>query len=65
MTIEKALNYVIVICAVATSSVGLAQWQPHEVHQLNGSAAQIRLPAQTQIVTESWRRVVAVPYIVN
>ena len=65
MTIANVLKFVLVVGAAATSSVGLAQWQPHEIRQLNGAAAQIRLPAQTQIVTESWHRVVAVPYIVN
>lgn len=40
-------------------------WQPHTVRQLNGAAAQLRLPARLQIVTESWNRVVAVPYMVN
>ena len=45
-------------CAVA------AQWKPHVVRQLNGRAGEIKLPAQLQIVTERWNRVVAVPYLV-
>ena len=40
-------------------------WQPHEVRQLTGKAGDVRLRARFQIVTESWNRVVAVPYIVN
>jgi len=36
----------------------------HDIQQLNGKAERIKLPARFQIVTESWRRVVAVPYIV-
>ncbi len=40
-------------------------WQTHEVRQLNGKAGTVRLPARFQMVTESWNRVVAVPYIVN
>ena len=40
-------------------------WQPHEVRQLTGKANSVRLPARFQIVTESWNRVVAVPYMVN
>ena len=47
-----------------TSSVGVAAWQQHEVRQLNGKDSQIRLPARFQMVTESWHRVVAVPYII-
>lgn len=46
------------------TSVGLAEWQPHEVRQQNGKDSQIRLPARFQMLTESWNRVVAVPYIV-
>ena len=30
---------------------------------MNGMAGEVRLPAQSQIVTESWNRVVAVPYL--
>ena len=61
----KDLALVIVLAAVSAPSVGLAQWQAHEVRQLNGQAGQRRLPARFQIVTESWNRVVAVPYMVN
>ena len=31
---------------------------------MNGTGGEIRLPAQFQMVTESWNRVVAVPYII-
>jgi len=47
-----------------TSMVSMAAWQQHEVRQCNGKDQQIRLPARFQIVTESWDRVVAVPYII-
>jgi hypothetical protein len=40
-------------------------WKPHEVRQLSGKAGSVRLPARFQIVTESWNRVVAVPYMIN
>lgn len=40
-------------------------WKPHEIQQLAGKAGRVRLPARFQIVTESWNRVVAVPYMVN
>jgi len=46
------------------SSVGLAEWQEHEVRQQNGKDPEIRLSAQFQMLTESWNRVVAVPYII-
>lgn len=49
---------------VLIPSAGVADWQPHVMRQLNGKAEQIRLPAQFQIVTESWNRLAAVPYIV-
>ena len=51
--------------AVAIPSSRSNGWQPHEVRQLAGKAGSVRLPARFQIVTESWNRVVAVPYIVN
>ena len=56
---------VIVLAAFSAPSTGLAEWQPHVVRQLNGKAGPFRLPARFQIVTESWNRVVAVPYMVN
>jgi len=46
------------------SPEAMAGWQPHEVRHRNGSAEHIQLPAQLQIVTEKWNRVVAVPYII-
>lgn len=41
-----------------------AGWHDHEVVQLNGKAAPIRLPAESQIMTESWNRIVRGPYLV-
>jgi hypothetical protein len=46
-----------------TINVG-AGWKPHVVRQTNGADAPIEIPSKFQIVTESWNRVVAVPYIV-
>lgn len=40
-----------------------SEWQAHEVRQINGTAGEVRLPAQLQIVTRDWNRVVAVPYL--
>lgn len=50
--------------ALLATTAMAGDWKPHEVRQLDGTARAIRLPAQLQIVTESWNRVVAVPYIV-
>lgn len=41
-----------------------ADWNPTTVARMDGDAVAAELPAQQQIVTESWNRVVAVPYIV-
>jgi hypothetical protein len=60
----RNLTWMIVLGVISIPSVGLAEWQAHEVRQLNGASGQFRLPARMQIVTESWNRVVAVPYIV-
>ena len=51
-----------VVLLLATTAIA-GQWKPHEVRQINGTAGDVRLPAQFQIVTESWNRVVAVPYL--
>ena len=40
-----------------------SEWKQHIVVQANGNAAPFELPAQLQIVTERWNRVVAVPYL--
>ena len=45
-------------------SVPRSQWKDHIVYRLNPVAERIELPARSQIVTESWNRVVAVPHIV-
>ena len=39
-------------------------WKKHSVRQLNKDAREKEFPAQIQILTETWNRVVAVPYIV-
>jgi hypothetical protein len=65
MKMVRNLTWVIVLGVASAPATGLAQWHPHEIRQLNGTAGRIRLPARLQIVTESWNRVVAVPYIVN
>jgi hypothetical protein len=41
-----------------------AAWQEHQVQLLNGAQAPIPVAGRLQIVSESWNRVVAVPYLV-
>jgi hypothetical protein len=57
------LRFLIVasLCAIAARA---QPWSPHQVRQLNGAAGAVPIPAEFQIVTERWNRVVAVPYIV-
>ena len=46
-------------------NVCLAQWQEHEVYQYNGVDADWSiLPAKFQVISESWNRKVACPYLV-
>ena len=60
----KKLSIVQFIVLIITTTTGLAQWTSHDVMRINGRAKEIKLPAKYQILTESWNRVVAVPYIV-
>jgi hypothetical protein len=60
----RCLMGMIVALATSIAPAASAQWQTHEVRQVNGRAAAFRLPAKLSIVTEKWNRVVAVPYIV-
>lgn len=63
MTTLKYIMRAIILGALSIPSSGVADWQLHEVRQLNGMSERFRLPARFQIVTETWNRVVAVPYI--
>ena len=45
-------------------SVKTSQWKDHAVIRLNPDGDRVELPARSQIVTESWNRVTAVPHIV-
>jgi hypothetical protein len=65
MTTIKNLTWVVVLAVLLSPSMGLAKWRPHQVRHLNGTAGEFSLEARFQIVTESWDRVVAVPYIVH
>ena len=59
------LRLIWVLALMLLTSGALARdWKPHEVQQINGASGDIQLPAQMQIVTETWNRAVAVPYLV-
>ena len=53
------------LAGLLTASECSAEWQAHEVRLLNGAQPDVRVAAQLEIVTESWNRVAAVPYIVH
>jgi len=53
------------VLALSRTATGAGTWQPHEVRQISGTAGVVRLPAQFQIVTETWKRVVAVSYLLH
>ena len=48
----------------AARSAAVGEWKQHVVRRLGGAGSEVRIPAKLQIVTESWNRVAAVPYIV-
>jgi hypothetical protein len=58
--------YVLIVgmAVTITSPVCHAQWKPTKILQMDGDAVGEEIPAEQQIVTESWNRIVAVPYIV-
>ena len=56
--------HLVTITAAFGSLVAAMQWEPHTVRQLNGAAPEIHVPAQVQIMTNAWNRVVAIPYLV-
>lgn len=58
------MKMIVFVPFVFLAAVARADWIPHEVRQANGQAATVKLPAHFQIVTESWKRIVAVPSIV-
>lgn len=53
------------VLALSRTATGAGAWQPHEIRQINGTAGEVRLLAQFQIMTESWNRVVAVHYLLH
>ena len=60
--LKQRLRYLSLSLLLATTAVA-AEWKPHTVRQINGTDGDVQLPAQFQIVTESWKRAVAVPYL--
>jgi len=51
------------LAVLLTGPAVAGDWEAHDVRQINGVAGEVRLPAQLQIVTRNWNRVVAVPYL--
>lgn len=48
----------------SSSNQKTAGWKPTQILQMTGETVAGELPAEHQIITEAWNRVVAVPYIV-
>jgi hypothetical protein len=63
LKLVAALTVVVLTLPLATRCP--AAWAPHIVQQTNGKAARIELPGRFQIVTEKYREVFAVPYLVR
>lgn len=65
MVVMRRLGWVFALALMIVPALAYgAGWQPHSVRRLNGDGPEVTVPAEIQIVTESWNRVVAVPYIV-
>lgn len=64
MSIRLNRVFPILLGTLLATLPSFADWQHHEVRLLVGTEAPISVPAEIQILTESWRRVVAVPYII-
>lgn len=60
--LQRSLSLALV--AAIAGGLAAAEWKPHVVRQFDGSAPQIEIPAKLQIVTEAWKRVAAVPYLI-
>jgi hypothetical protein len=60
--IQKIIG-IIVVTGVLYSPMAAA-WKDHTVRQINGWDKPIAIASQLQIVTESWNRAAAVPYII-
>lgn len=64
MKMPTSMMHVTILSGMLAASLCSAEWKTHEVRLLNGAQPEVRIPAQIQIVSEAWNRVVAVPYIV-
>ena len=58
------MNRLAILLALIATPVLADAWDTHTVRLLNGTQPDIAVPAKLQIVSETWKRVVAVPYIV-
>lgn len=64
MLFERGFSLGVFAGVLIIAFTSAAELCPHEVRRLGGQEGELRIPAQFQIVTESWNRVVAVPYVV-
>ncbi len=65
MILRRSYQCIFMLLACELSlSASLGQWQPHDVRFLAGPQDSQRIPALFQMVTESWKRTVAVPYLI-
>ena len=58
------IRFAYAVIVIVASSTAHAEWKSHDIRVLDGAKAPIHAPSRLQIVTESWNRVVAVPYII-
>ena len=61
---KNTVTIVLLLVSLVLSPAALGDWNPHKIRFLNKADGETAVPAQMQIVTEPWNRVVAVPYIV-
>lgn len=64
MYLRRSRVLVVIATLLLFAPPSPAEWGAHTVRLLNGAQAPIPIAARRQIVSESWKRVVAVPYIV-
>lgn len=64
MKIKGSVLFAVLLVGLLCALPCRAAWREHEVRLLGGARPDVRLAAKLGMVTETWNRVVAVPYIV-
>jgi BNR repeat protein len=54
----------VVLVGMCVGSTAYGEWKAHEVRFLNKAGGETAVPAKMQMVSESWKRIGVVPYIV-